>query len=553
MILRMRIFFCSFIIIVAICSSANSSGYWRLSDLPLHPRKSVLFCSRIIIQREEGVQVLETSSLNDELGQPKGIIVKEAQYKPLVILYAQPSLAHEFGLIWHQAAMFALRFQMNRNAALYFLNQSSEYNFPQSQFIKAILEKEAQNYGESFLSMRKAANNNHAEAAYHLGVYYEKGIGTAKNLARADKCYRYAGQYGNASVVSKSTLALGHLLFGQGRYEEALKYFEFISNHDDEPYWYARLLSILLNKPSAKKKEKFYEEIEEKSSKPNTKYGGILRKKTEQNDIAAYFCALDEKGDAKASFCLALLYKDKNEVEEATSYFLRSARRGYARAQIECGNFALNAHKFGNAYRFFLAAAAQGFPEAMFNCAVTCENWLAHHEKGTLSEVDQMHVRQKIKNWYVKATSLNFLPAIHELGMVLYYEDKFQESFKYLSLAADNDYDASIRNLGLILYSHGYYEKALAYLVRMADQNDYEAEYYAGLVYGFHLPNTPSNFKSSAYYLTLAREGGITEAKGALKQLYEKIAQAPNIPKEGEDYEFFIYPPIGHLETRVMD
>ncbi|WP_165380308.1 tetratricopeptide repeat protein [Candidatus Finniella inopinata] len=544
----MRIFFCSFIISVAICSGANSSGYWRLYDLLLHSRKSVPFCSGIIIQRKEGVQVLETSSLNDEDGRPKGLILKEVRYRPLVFLYAQPSLTHEFGLIWHQAGMFALRFQMNREAALYFLTQAAEYNKPESQFMKAILHKEDQKYEESFLSMKKAANNRHAEAAYHLGVYYEKGIGTAKNLARAEKCYRFSGLNGNCSVVLASASALGHLLFDQGRYQAALGCFESISSYDNEPSWYARLLSALLNNPPTKKVVKFCEEIEEKLPKPKVTGNGILQKKPRQKDIEAYFGALDEKGDAKAPFCIALLHRDKNEVEKAISCFLRSAQRGYAPAQIRCGNLAMEAKKFEKAYPFFLAAAEKGYPEAMFNCAVTCEKWLEHAGKGALSEVDQMQVREKIKIWYSKAADLNFLPAIHELGMVLYHEGKFEKTFRYLSLAADNGFDASIINLGLILYSQGCYERALTYLVKMADQNNYEARYYAGLVYGFHMPTTPLNFKKAVYYLTLASEGGITEANGGLKQLFERKAQAPNIPGEGEDYELFIYPPIGDVE-----
>ena len=56
-----------------------------------------------------------------------------------------------------------------------------------------------QDYLEALKWYRQAAEKGHELAQYNLGVMYEKGQGTEKNLREAVKWYRKAGRAGMCS------------------------------------------------------------------------------------------------------------------------------------------------------------------------------------------------------------------------------------------------------------------------------------------------------------------------------------------------------------------
>jgi|GEM_PF-5256316 len=472
-----------------------SSGLMSLDEVMTHSNLSLVIKSypRFVMKEPDGITVLSTGPDSDL----KGLIVKGFKFVPYMVFYSRPSLAREVGQIYHRVGMFYLKVYGSEEAALCYFSQGAGYGEPDSAFMKALIHRRRAEHSESSFFMRKAARKDHTEAVYHLATFYEKGIGIGVDLGKAEKGYRFAQQNG----FQPAALALGHLLFDQQKFQGALEFFNSLSQHNEEAYWYRRLLEVFL-RPE--------EQLQQQSL---AKLSGII----------GHFRDLDDSGDPKAPFCLVGLlskiqynWKGNQSIPDYT----RSAKRGYAPAQIACGYLYLKAKKnYRRAFDFFTQAADQGHPRAMFQLAVIHERSYLHPKKAAVSPAIKQADRKKAKAYYAKAAKANFLPAIHELAMILYSEGKTEEAISYLTLAAKRGFSTSVGNLGLILYSHQRYEKALPYLFEAGKKGNTEALYHAGKIFEGILPSTQSlkDLKKTHYCFTLAAEQGLGEAREALQ------------------------------------
>ena len=220
----------------------------------------------------------------------------------------------------------------------------------------------------------------------------------------------------------------------------------------------------------------------------------------------------------------------------AGNLYRESAKRGYALAQNKCKELALLASEEGNFKKtlmFIEAAAIGGDLEAMLAMTVMYNKCSLDSGKTALSDKDKKAHNEKIKFWYKKAAAANYLPAVHEWGVISYRNGEFEQAIKYFRRSGSQGFLPSIQNLGLILYVNQCYQEALPYLEKAENA---EHLYHAGMIYKGELPGTEKikDLRKAEYYLTLAKEQGLKEAEDALAQL-PTVKKKPGSNKKKSD------------------
>ena len=222
---------------------------------------------------------------------------------------------------------------------------------------------------------------------FRLGMCYEFGIGSPKDLAKAESCYKKASS--EKSGLKEAQFALGNIYYNKGDYSKAVDLFYKAAEQGFAP--------------AQNRLGECYAE------------GKIANRKDYDKAAAWYQKAVKQDNNAKALFNLGRCYENgwgvKQSLHEAANQYVAAAKQGLKEAQNKLGDFYL--HGWGgiptdkkNAVRCYLKAAAQEYPEAMFNLGSCNANGWGVKQKDEKNAVI----------WYREAAKLGYAPAKLELG-----------------------------------------------------------------------------------------------------------------------------------------
>ena len=177
---------------------------------------------------------------------------------------------------------------------------------PQDDFVKGAAAYEAKDYPEALRWYRKAAEQGHAKAQYHLGRMYLVGFGVARDTAEAVRWYRKAAEQGLVKAQS----------FLGGMYESGFG----VARNDREAVRWSRKAA--------------------------------------------------EQGDARAQSNFGVMYYEgrggvAQNYREALRWFRKAAEQGDARAHSNLGNMYSNGHgvkqDYVQAHKWSNIAVALGY------------------------------------------------------------------------------------------------------------------------------------------------------------------------------------------------
>jgi uncharacterized protein len=280
---------------------------------------------------------------------------------------------------------------------------------------RQLIEGYRSGYEKALGWYQKAAEKNHAEALYNLGVLHYLGLGTSQDakLARsillksANQGYPRAQTLlgillwkgeGGATEISSATswlekgsssestlanLALGALLEEQGQTRKALELYEraAVSGSTEARF---RLGQILLTGPqelqNPRKGAQWIMKAAEAGHSEAQFNAGVLSLEgsgveVNRDDALRWFLLASKSGDPEAQFQVGLLFEFGQSEEEskkkAVRWYRKAAIQGHREAQARLGYLYLNDEEVErdghDAFKWNQRSAEQGHPRAQYN------------------------------------------------------------------------------------------------------------------------------------------------------------------------------------------
>ena len=332
---------------------------------------------------------------------------------------------------------------------------------------KALYDKKE--YVEAVQFFKKAADLNHAEAQYKLGVCYEKGRGVDMNMEKAVEWYRKSAEQGQAKA----------------QYNLALCY----------------------------EKGKGVEKNDEQAKQLYKK--AVLNLK----DAA-------EQGDDEAQRLIGLCYEfgrgEEKNMEKAVEWYRKSAEQENAGAQRNlglCYEFGRGVEKnMEKAVEWYRKAAEQGYAEAQYNLGVCYYN-------GTGVAQDY---KQAVE-WWRKAADQGNANAQSNLGVCyekgLGVEKDMKKAVELYRKSADQGDALAQVNLG-VCYEKGLgvekdMKKAVELYRKSADQGNATGQKCLGVCY-YNGTGVAQDYKQAVEWWRKAADQGNANAQSNLGVCYEK-------------------------------
>ncbi|EGB06301.1 hypothetical protein AURANDRAFT_29473, partial [Aureococcus anophagefferens] len=167
------------------------------------------------------------------------------------------------------------------------------------------------------------------------------------------------------------------------------------------------------------------------------------KKKAEQ-----LYRAAADRGDAVAQCNLGIFLDSGKKFEKAVRYFALAADQGYTDAELNLGCCYMDGEgtevDLGKARYWFERAAAKGREEAITALAHLDAQLGRLYRTGSGVKLD----KKKAEQLYRTAADRGDAVAQSNLAVFLHSENKFEEAFRYLALAADQGWTAGEHNLG---------------------------------------------------------------------------------------------------------
>jgi TPR repeat protein/beta-lactamase regulating signal transducer with metallopeptidase domain len=326
--------------------------------------------------------------------------------------------------------------------------------------------------------IRRSADQENAEAQYHLGYMYDEGVGVEAGDEQAVTWYSKAAEQGHAVAQSR----LGDIYAGRRYIPE---YIDIESSYD-------------IQSASARKKGNpvlapiyaFDNGSGHKAEKPVEKLyhnGHVFYERTEQDykQAVTWYLRAAERGHADAQSGLGILYAmgrgvDQND-KQAAAWFRKAADQGHDKAQFSLGDqyyWGKGVEQdYKQAFYWYHLAAEQGFIPAQFILGVMymegkgvkqdakqAESWLQKAGKWNYAEINYLIGKvylegegsnqdyQQAASWFQKAAKQGNTSACYALGK-LYIQGKgvpldYVEGYKWILESANKGPDNWIIDRG---------------------------------------------------------------------------------------------------------
>jgi TPR repeat protein len=355
-------------------------------------------------------------------------------------------------------------------------------------------EGTAQDKAESVKWLRSAAEKDHAEAQFRLGIMYYDGEGAARNMTEALKWIRLAAEQGHAEAQCSLGVMYFHGKRAARNWAEAVKRFRL----DAEQGFAQEQPSLGVINDNGPGEDQLWTE--------SVKW---LRLASDLD-----FCwgqssprVMNDSGPGP----------DQN-LTEAVKWFRLAAEQGHAEAQCSLGLMYVLGQgadrNWSEAVKWLRLAAEQGY--ARGQCCLG-----AMYDSGP--EADQ-NLSEAAK-WYRLAAEQGYAPAQGSLGLM--YERgpgadrNWTEAIKWYRLAAEQGYAPAQCSLGL-MYANGRgadqnWAEALKWLRLAAEQGHSNAQFSLGNMY-YSGPGADRNWTEAFKWYSLAAEQGNAAAQRSLAE-----------------------------------
>lgn len=191
----------------------------------------------------------------------------------------------------------------------------------------------------------------------------------------------------------------------------------------------------------------FYMELAAEADEPKALYyvGKQYIVSKEDIDLGLKYLLKSSKTCSEATYFLSLLYKDglfiKQDIEKALFYLNQAAIQFNPIALYTLSLFCLEgSNGFEKnkslAFDYMYKSATCNFPDAQYYLALMYQTG-----RGTEKNINSAIT------FYKKAIENNYIPALHNLGLLLIYSDKFEEGISFIKQASNIGYDLSIKYL----------------------------------------------------------------------------------------------------------
>lgn len=229
-----------------------------------------------------------------------------------------------------------------------------------------------------------------------------------------------------------------------------------------------------------------------------------------RNRIIELWTEAAEENDMTAQLYLGIHYRKGELVNRdlaiAKDYLIKAASQGSAEAQFYLGMVHIEFPEFENpretAFKCFLNAAQKGHIKANHQLGVM-------FELGFGTEINI----QKAIAYYQIAADHNFNPSSHKLGCMYLHgintPEDYDKGMFYLERASDNGYGESQLELGLVYKEEKELETAIAYLTKAAEQYA-EAQFELAEIYEMTGPH--QNLTKAYFWFQEAAKNGYEEA-----------------------------------------
>jgi TPR repeat protein len=416
---------------------------------------------------------------------------------------------------------------------------------------------------------QKTAENGNKHAQYNLGLIYENGVGTEKDLEKAFHWYQKAAE--NDHSIAMFNLANSYY-FGNGTEKNLKKAFHWHRKAAENGHSIAmfNLAIFYENGDGAEKNLKkafyWYQKAAENNIKEamfnlaNSYYFGNGTEKNLEKAFYWYQKAA-ENSHIKAMFNLALCYKNGNgtekNLEKAFHWYQKAAENDIKKAMFNLAN----SYYFGNgteknlkkAFYWYQKAAENDIKEAMFNLANSyyfgngteknlekaffwCQkaaenghikamfNLAIIYENGDGTEKNL----EKAFYWYQKAAKNDIKEAMFNLANNYYFgngtEKNLEKAFYWYQKAAENRHIKAMFNLA-IFYENGDgtekdLDKAFHWYQKAAENENEFAQYNLGLCYENGI-GTEKNEVKAFFWYQKAEKNGNESAQYKLNKFYK--------------------------------
>jgi TPR repeat protein/tRNA A-37 threonylcarbamoyl transferase component Bud32 len=206
--------------------------------------------------------------------------------------------------------------------------------------------KNAEEYKKAFEYFKAAANHKYLLAQYNLGLCYEFGRGTEKDLGQAEACYKEAADRGHSSAQYKRGL---HYYNSKDAAEKkkGFEYFRSVAEqkHLNGQFYlgccYENGIGTEINLEEAVKYYKMAEARGHKNAKEGLtrcmerqyKLGLECKAKGNFEEMVNRFKAAAELNHPEANYQLGVYYIDKKEYKKGISYYEHAQELGHLRAE----------------------------------------------------------------------------------------------------------------------------------------------------------------------------------------------------------------------------
>lgn len=272
----------------------------------------------------------------------------------------------------------------------------------------------------------KSADQGYAPAQYNLGVSYAKGSGIMQNLPEASYWYTQAAKQGHAAAQNNLAELFTNGLGVAQDYAQAFEWFEKAAEQDDAIAQYNLGLAYAQGRGVAQDDAKAMEYFVKSAEQGNAiaqynlgvRYESGQGVKQDYREAAHWYQKAAEQGNASAQNNLGLMYADGHGVpkdaDKAADWCEKAADQGHADAQFNLGLLYAQSTDSEEGQRqaaaWYLKAAEQGHSGAQNNLAIAYFNGWG---------VEQDHDKAII--WYRAAAEQGVVAAQYGLGWLYFH------------------------------------------------------------------------------------------------------------------------------------
>ena len=382
-------------------------------------------------------------------------------------------------------------------------------------------------YAAALVLFQKAAEHNHAEAVYMLGVYAMNGLACPQDEQRAFEYFKKAAELGSVPAL-----------------------FTVVKQGYIPAFW--RLGSCLYHGIGVKQNYEAAAELFRAAAEygePNAQnYFGICAAKghgVPQNDEAAVFWyrKAAEQGLADAQNNLGYRYSTGWGIEQSNEYalqwFRKAAEQEHDTAQYNLASLYFEgkgtAKDYEQAVYWYTKAAAHNNSDALNSLGIC-------YEKG----MGVPRNTQKALTFYRQAIEYGSREALHNLGMCYYYGSGVaknkQEAFSLFIQAVNAGYMRSAYYAAGCYYTGAGTEKDMAKAIELysrgAQHGDTDCQFQLAVMYK-QGNGVPQDDERAFAFLVAALRGGYPAGESYSPVTYTDIPYYLNGKHESQDYTVF--------------